>query len=202
MNYTVNCGQANLDIRQPNNGLNIQGRTSNDWNLKLNNAVPSDIYLNCICGNNILNLANASLGKLRVQAGNGNTKVNLGGQQTISAVDLYQGCGNIDAAFTGNYSALNGVSIRTGSGDINVNLTGLWGNNAQIGLGSGSGNIVVRLPKTVGVRVHALTGSGNVSTEGLSLENNAYVNDLCDESSVTIDLNVEAGSGNIRLIST
>jgi len=65
----------------------------------------------------------------------------------------------------------------------------------------GVGSATVRLPNSIGVRVHAEGGIGSINVRGLQHRGDYYVNEAYGTSPITMNVNVEGGVGEIRLIS-
>jgi len=95
---------------------------------------------------------------------------------------------------------LTKLTVEIGAGEINTDLTGDWHDNVDVRIEGGVGSATVRLPNSVGVRVHASGGIGSINVRGLHNRGGYYVNDAYGTSPVTMNVNVEGGIGEIRLI--
>ncbi len=96
---------------------------------------------------------------------------------------------------------LTKLTVDIGAGEINTNLTGDWKENVDVRIEGGVGSATVRLPRNVGVRVRAEGGIGSIDVRGLRKHDGYYVNDAYGASPVTMNISVEGGVGEIRLIS-
>jgi hypothetical protein len=95
---------------------------------------------------------------------------------------------------------LTKLTVEIGAGEINTDLTGNWKDNVDVRIEGGVGSATVRLPHDVGVRVHAEGGIGSINVRGLQKRDSYYVNDAYGTSPVTMNVSVEGGVGEIRLI--
>ncbi len=96
---------------------------------------------------------------------------------------------------------LNKLTVDIGAGEINADLTGDWKENVDVRIEGGVGSATVRLPHNVGVRVRAEGGIGRIDVSGLHKHEGYYINDAYGSSPVTMNVSVEGGVGEIRLIS-
>jgi len=114
---------------------------------------------------------------LRVDVGAGQSELQLGGM------------------------ALTNLRVDMGAGQVTVDLRGDWKKDLDATIEGGVGQATIRLPDKVGVRVHATSGIGSVTTSGLEHRDNYYVNSAYGKSPVTLRLNIDKGIGTIDLIS-
>jgi len=96
---------------------------------------------------------------------------------------------------------LTKLTVEIGAGEINTDLTGDWKDNVDVRIEGGVGSATVRLPNSIGVRVHAEGGIGSINVRGLQHRGDYYVNEAYGTSPITMNVNVEGGVGEIRLIS-
>jgi hypothetical protein len=94
---------------------------------------------------------------------------------------------------------LNRLDVNAGASDLELDLRGDWQHDVTAQIEGGVGQLTLYLPQDVGVRIHADQGIGSIHTQGLQENGRAYVNDSYGVSDVTLDLNVEAGLGEINL---
>jgi hypothetical protein len=80
-----------------------------------------------------------------------------------------------------------------------VDLTGDYEGDLAANIEGGVGEATVRLPGEVGVRVDAEGGLGEINTEALQKEREAYVNDACGDSDLTLDADIRGVVGQINL---
>lgn len=78
VNFDASGDQAHLTIEQPETHGH-RGRTRNDWDIRLNDHVPTDLTANLGAGKANLNLVDVSLNRFEVNLGAGETDVNLDG---------------------------------------------------------------------------------------------------------------------------
>lgn len=97
--------------------------------------------------------------------------------------------------------ALTNLRVDMGAGQVTVDLRGDWKKDLEATIEGGVGQATIRLPDSVGVRVHATSGIGSVTTSGLEHRDNYYVNSAYGKSPVTLRLNIDKGIGTIDLIS-
>jgi len=95
---------------------------------------------------------------------------------------------------------LTKLSVEMGAGELNADLTGDWNHDVDVRIEGGVGSASIRLPHDVGVRVHAEGGIGSINVRGLQKRGGFYVNDAYGSSPVTMNVSVEGGVGEIRLI--
>ena len=86
-----------------------------------------------------------------------------------------------------------------GAGRTTIDLTGAYDSDLVASIQGGVGRATVLLPSEVGVRVEAQGGLGEINTEGLQKEGEAYVNDAYGDSEVTLDVDIQGGVGQINL---
>jgi len=96
--------------------------------------------------------------------------------------------------------ALTGLWINMGAGRVTVDLRGDWKKDVEATIDGGVGQATIHLPGNVGVRVHATSGIGSISTSGLERRDDDYVNSAYGKSPVTLSLNINKGIGTIELV--
>ncbi|HEV3037716.1 MAG TPA: toast rack family protein [Candidatus Angelobacter sp.] len=96
--------------------------------------------------------------------------------------------------------ALTGLELHMGAGQVNVDLRGDWKKDLDATIQGGVGQATIHLPSNVGVRVHATSGIGAVTTSGLEKRDDYYVNSAYGKSPVTLHLTIDKGVGAIELI--
>jgi len=96
--------------------------------------------------------------------------------------------------------ALTNLRVDMGAGQVTVDLRGDWKKDLDATIEGGVGQATIRLPDNVGVRVHATSGIGSVTTSGLEHRDNYYVNSAYGKSPVTLRLNIDKGIGTIDLV--
>ncbi|HMD31127.1 MAG TPA: toast rack family protein [Candidatus Acidoferrales bacterium] len=96
--------------------------------------------------------------------------------------------------------ALTNLSVEMGAGELTTDLIGDWKKDVTVRIEGGAGRATVRLPKDIGVRVRASGGIGSIDVSGLRSDGSYYVNDAYGKSPVTMNVTVEGGVGQIRLL--
>jgi hypothetical protein len=94
---------------------------------------------------------------------------------------------------------LDRLRIKMGVGSTTLDLSGPRAASLDVDVDGGVGSGTVYLPKEVGVRVRVHKGLGSVEAEGFAKSGHVYTNEVYGRSAVTLDINVEAGIGSIRL---
>lgn len=95
--------------------------------------------------------------------------------------------------------ALSKLELNMGVGETVVDLTGDWKNDFEAKIHGGVGQATVKLPRDVGVRVRARGGIGEIRAGELKKDGDTYTNDAYGKSSVTLQVEVEGGIGQINL---
>lgn len=94
---------------------------------------------------------------------------------------------------------LNRLDVNAGASDLELDLRGSWQQDMTAQIESGVGQLTLYLPQDIGVRINADQGIGDINTRGLQQNGRTYVNDSYGVSDVTLELNIEAGLGEINL---
>ena len=95
---------------------------------------------------------------------------------------------------------LNWQSFNIGAGEMQLDLTGARKNNLDVEVQGGVGSATIALPKDVGVKVHASGGIGAVSTDGLTKQDDDYINSAYGKTPATITVDIQGGVGAISLL--
>ena len=114
-------------------------------------------------------------------------------------LDLRVECGVGTSNFELGSLSLENLDIQTGVGDTTVELLGDWKKDLHASIKGGVGKATLRLPGNVGVHVESEKGIGSVSARGLKKEGNTYTNEAYGKSKVTMNIQVQAGIGEIQL---
>ena len=147
-----------------------------EWDLRLNDDVPMEIYVDVGAGHTDLDLGSLSLTRLDINTGAGDVTVDLSDSSTLTRLE-----------------------IEAGVGQITVDLTGNWQADLDADIQAGVGAMTLLLPRDVGVRVDVQGGLSNIDTSGLTKDGNDYVNDAYGQSDVTLRIDISAGIGDIDL---
>jgi hypothetical protein len=95
--------------------------------------------------------------------------------------------------------SLTGLYITLGAGGSMIDLSGDWAHDLSVVIEAGAGDITVRLPRDVGARVKVDAGVGTIEALGLTKEGNIYTNAAYGVSEVTLQIDMQAGVGQINL---
>lgn len=112
-------------------------------------------------------------------------------------LSLDMGAGTSDLQLAG--LSLTGLDINLGASESTVDLNGKWMHDLDVTIKAGVGDVIVRLPKDIGVRVEVETAIGTMDAPGLKQDGNVYTNTAYGVSDVTLNINVQAGIGQINL---
>lgn len=96
---------------------------------------------------------------------------------------------------------LRNLDVEMGAGDLDLNLRGAPKKSYEVRVRCGAGDFTVHLPSAVGVEAQATIGTGDVSAAGLHQDGHRYFNDALGKSKVTVHLDVQGDTGDIKLIS-
>ncbi len=77
--YTAPDGRGDLTIAQPESKSNF-GNTTNEWDLKFNDELPTDLTAKVGAGEATMNLGSVSLRSLKIEMGAGELKLDLRGK--------------------------------------------------------------------------------------------------------------------------
>lgn len=95
--------------------------------------------------------------------------------------------------------SLTGLNISMGAGNSTVDLSGDWVRDLDVSIDAGAAIVTVRLPREIGVRVEVEPGPHTIEAQGLAQDGDVYTNDAYGVSEVTLQINLEAGIGQITL---
>jgi hypothetical protein len=112
-------------------------------------------------------------------------------------LNVEMGAGNSDLQLAG--LALTGLDITLGAGGSTIDLSGDWAHDLNVTIHAGAGEITVRLPQDVGARVKVDAGVGTIEAPDLINDGNVYTNNAYAESDVTMQVDIDAGVGQINL---
>jgi hypothetical protein len=156
VNYNVNGSQGKLVVDNPgnNNKIPVGREVINEWDIRLNNAVPLD---------------------LEIRTGAGESNLDL------SALDA------------------SNLRVEVGAGTTNLDLSGSWDHNVIADITGGVGQLSIKLPTGVGVRINLDTALVSVTANGLTKDEDGYVNQAYGSAAHTLTLELHAGVGSIDL---
>jgi hypothetical protein len=96
---------------------------------------------------------------------------------------------------------LEHVEVNMGAGQVDMDLRGKPVQSYSVHIAGGVGQATVWLPRDVGVRADAHGGLGSIDVVGLEKTDDHYENSLYHHANINIDVTVEGGIGQIRLVS-
>ena len=153
-------------------------KTGDKGNLKISNPEKS---FNGMDGSNVKNQWDISLNKdiplsIDLEAGVGDCSLNL------SDMNLKQ------------------LIIEAGVGNIKVDASGNYKNDVDVKVEGGVGSTTIYVPKNMGVKVKAEKGVGKIDVDGFKTQgSNTFINDSYESSKNKMEVDVEAGVGNITI---
>ncbi|WP_153732131.1 toast rack family protein [Sporosarcina obsidiansis] len=145
-----------VEIHQKMKGFSVMRKNRNDWNLQLTNEIPVN---------------------LDVEMGVSEAELNLAGIR------------------------LRHLSIDAGVGDTTINLQDDWLDSFDVEIDLGVGDAEIHLPNDIGVKLSVSKGIGRIATEGfISKGKGVYVNEAYDHSETKIDLKIDIGVGDVKIL--
>jgi len=172
---SFNQATGALSIKQPEEkNTNMQDKDRNEWNIKLARTVPTNLKFRMGAGEGTVDLSQAKLNRLEIEAGAGEFNVNLAN------------------------TSVSNLKVSAGVGSLTLNLSGNRTQNLDADISGGIGDLTLILPRKVGVRVKA-AGLGSIESGSLHKQGGYYVNDAYGKSAQSLNINVSAGLGSIKL---
>ena len=95
--------------------------------------------------------------------------------------------------------SLTRLNVNLGAGISTVDLSGDWVHDLDVSIDTGAADITVRLPREVGARVEVEAGPHTIETTGLTQDGEVYTNAAYGVSEATLQVDMEAGIGQINL---
>lgn len=95
---------------------------------------------------------------------------------------------------------LQNVNLHMGAGEVELDLEGHPNQSYDVNVAGGVGQATIRLPRNVGIRAEAHGGIGSIEVRGLTKHDDYYSNDQYGTGKVNINLKVEGGIGEIRIL--
>jgi len=192
--------QKELTVEQPDVPGPTFGKVRNDWEILLNDDVPTDFSVSDSSGDGNLDLESLSLKNLFLEFSSGDVAADLGGEKPLlEEVTIDSSSGDVGVDMTGDYSSPMGLEVDMSSGDLVMDMSGEWSQNLEGDINVSSGTTTLVFPTNVDVHVEAQTSSGDINADGLTRDGDAYVNEPYKDSDVSLNLSVRASSGDINL---
>jgi hypothetical protein len=122
VDYAVSDGKGKLTVQQPSAGTIVLRDVRNDWDIRLNNAVPMDLAVDLGAGKGEITLGGLALQSIRFNAGAGDVTVDLTGKWEHDVnVDIKGGAGRLTMRLPKDV----GVRIKAVTGLGSVQTDGL-----------------------------------------------------------------------------
>lgn len=124
VSYNVNGSQGELVVNNPgvNNKVPVGREVINEWNIRLNEAVPLDLEIQTGAGESTLDLSRLEASNLRVSVDAGTTNLDLSGNWDHDVIaDIHGGVGKMSIKLP----AEMGVRVNMDTGLVNVTANGL-----------------------------------------------------------------------------
>jgi hypothetical protein len=111
------------------------------------------------------------------------------------SVDMGAGTGDLQLAGL----SLTRLDVSLGAGKYTIDLSGDWARDVNVTIDAGAADTTVRLPRGVGARVKVESGPHIIEATGLTQDGDIYTNAAYGVSDVTLQVNLQAGVGQITL---
>ena len=95
---------------------------------------------------------------------------------------------------------LRDVDLHLGAGEITVDLRGQPKQSYKVSINGGVGSATIRLPASVAISASAAGGIGSITVDGLEKRDGRWVNPKVPSGPVMIELDVQGGVGEIKII--
>lgn len=206
IDYTINNSEGDLSVTQGIRKFAWLWNTVNNWSVNFNDATPLDLtsYLSSADGK--FRLGSLMLDSLVINTSSGGVSADLSGDKpSLERVKIDGSSGDIDLNMRGTYEQYVQMDISNSSGKVSADLRGQWHNALGASIVTSSGGVRLQLPEDVGVRIRVKVSSGHINADGMKLDSedqdgSLYVNNAFGNSPVTLQINVEASSGDVSLV--
>lgn len=179
INFSEDGETGQLSIEQPEMSVNLNldlDEDMNTWTIKLNDRVKQDFYCEIGAGQIDLNLQGMNFSRVHIDAGVGEHNIDL------------RDC------------SVPEIEINAGVGQVSIDLTGQWRNDLDADINGGIGELNLRLPRDVGIHLKVTGGLGDVDAPELSRDGHTYTNDLYGKATHSLDFDIKAGIGSIKVV--
>ncbi|HWQ19380.1 MAG TPA: toast rack family protein [Methanotrichaceae archaeon] len=150
ISYSVASGVGNLTVRQPSNQSVPEGSTRYEWNLRLNQNVPMNLWVSGGTGDTRLQLGGMSLTGLNIDSGTGNLVVDLSGDWKKSLnVNIKSGIGKLDITLPRDVGAL--VEVSNAIGTIQYDSGLMQNGNTYFNSAYGKANVTLSIQTETGL---------------------------------------------------
>jgi hypothetical protein len=207
IDYRVDGTRGMITVRQGGRRwIPVHWFIRNDWDIALNGRLPLELKARLEDGDGRFYLRDLCLLSLEVEANRGDITADLSGDMPyLERVALEQGSGDVSLDLAGKYQASLQLDVETRGGDVSLDLRGEWRGSLAADIATEGGDVVLRLPAGVGVRVRAVTQSGEVTAKGMRKEEDGsgravYTNEAYGISPITLSVSIETASGDITVL--
>ncbi len=113
---------------------------------------------------------------------------------------------NVDMGVSSATLDLKGIQLKkltidSGVSDSTIDLSGEWQKDFQAKVNLGVGDVTLLLPKQTGLKLTVDKGLGSIDMKDFTeLSNGVYVNDAYETEDISIDIQMDVGVGNVKLI--
>ena len=114
------------------------------------------------------------------------------------SLEAHVGAGTVQMAL--GSLTLRDVELHLGAGEINVDLRGQPKQSYKVSINGGVGSATVRLPASVAISASASGGIGSINVDGLEKRDGRWMNPKVPSGPVTIELDVQGGVGEIKIV--
>lgn len=154
VSYHVSGDKGFLTVRQRRSGIIVFGHSRNNWDLRLNSAIPADLDVSLGAGENKLDLREVDVRSLKVDMGVGEMQLDLRGKRSQSLdVNIDGGVGSATIRLPGDV----GIRAKVDGGIGSVDAHG-FSKNGHVYTNEAYGKSAV----TIDIKVDAGIGSINL----------------------------------------
>jgi hypothetical protein len=95
---------------------------------------------------------------------------------------------------------LRHVELQMGAGEVDMDLRGTPVKSYRVDIHGGVGSATVHVPTSVAISATASGGIGDINVSGLEERDGRWINPRAESAPVTIELDVQGGVGEIRIV--
>ncbi|MGR9049769.1 toast rack family protein [Halobacillus faecis] len=115
-------------------------------------------------------------------------------------VDLSIQTGAAESKLDLKTAKLKNLSLEAGVGELTVDLSGDYEESFDVKMETGVGESTIYLPQGTGVKITAVKGIGEITTDGFTKMGDSWVNEAYDSSETRIHIDAEIGVGDLGFI--
>jgi hypothetical protein len=203
IDYDVQDEQAKLQIRHKGtDAIRLDRLTTelrNEWELELCDNVPMSLDLDVGAASGRFELGGLRIQRLDLTTGAADLWIGFDkpNPEPLEAMRVFSGAAKLELIGLGNAN-LDELTFDGGLGTYTFDLSGNWKRSAKIYIQAGASQVRLRVPRDVGV--HVCPGDlRRAHYGGLDREGDCYVNSLYDQSSITLDISLDLGLGELDI---